>query len=87
MNNNYCRVSEQIAIHANEPDDRAISDILSEMCQNEQAYIEGELVELHRITDSIDIEEMREAVELSVMGNSLVIYNLYIKAIEDFING
>ncbi len=82
--NNYCHVSNQVAIHC-DVDERCLSEILAELCENEVAYINGEEVELNEVTDSIDVEEMREAVQHSVQGNSLVIYELYIKALKDFI--
>ncbi len=87
-NSNICPVAQSIAIHCDEPDQRAISEILSELIgESNQTHIDGELVELYEITDSIDDGDLKEAIEQSVCGNSLAIYELYIKALGDYING
>ncbi len=79
-----CAIAEQIAVMANEPDQRAASEIFSELRQNGEAWINGELVEMYRITDSINEEDYKEAGQESVTGNGDALYNLYIKTIEEF---
>lgn len=81
-----CPVAESIAIHADEPEQRSISEILSELLANDKTWVDGAEVELHEITSHIDIETLREAVQQSVQGDSLVIYELYIKTLEEFLN-
>ncbi len=81
-----CAIAEQIAVMANEEDDRTVSECLFALIREDRALINGEMVSLYQITDSIDGELMREAMQEHVCGDSLAVYNLYIKALEDFIN-
>ncbi len=83
----YCTVANQIAEHANQPESESISEILRKLINDEVVHIDGEEVEMYQITDSIDEEELRQAAHENVLGNGLAIYQLYIKALEDFING
>ena len=66
----------------NEADDRTVSEILTELIDSDEVYVDGEYIELFEITDSIDTEEMREAVQANLRGDSLAVYNLYINALE-----
>jgi hypothetical protein len=87
-----CPISEQIAIHANEPEQIPVSEIFGElkldaMHDRNGVLINGELVSLWQITDSIDEEYLRCAAQNSVCDNGLAVYELYIKTLEEFING
>ena len=66
----------------NEADDRTVSEILTVLIDSDEVYVDGEYIELFEITDSIDTEEMREAVQANLRGDSLAVYNLYINALE-----
>ncbi len=82
----YCHVSNQIAIHADEPDNRTVNEILSELLKNGKAWISGQEIEFYEITSSISEEDKDEAIEGTMQGDTLAVYNLYIKALEEFIN-
>jgi len=79
-------ISDQIAVNADEPAQLTLSQILSELINNGEVYINNKFVEIYQITDSIDAEEMREAAQSSICGNSLAVYELYIRALDNFIN-
>ncbi len=81
-----CFISDQIAVNADEPAQLTLSQILSELINNGEVYINNKFVEIYQITDSIDAEEMREAAQSSICGNSLAVYELYIRALDNFIN-
>jgi hypothetical protein len=81
-----CFISDQIAVNADEPEQLTLSQILSELINNGEVYINNKFVEIYQITDSIDAEEMREAAQSSICGNSLAVYELYIRALDNFIN-
>ena len=85
----YCHVSNQIAIHADQPEQRPVCEILSEMvCASGDggAFIKGEWVEDFRITDLIGCEDLREASLNLMRGDVLAMYNLYIKTLQEFID-
>ena len=81
----YCHVSRQIANHCHTDEDtRTYSEIFAEMKALDWAYINGKQVWLHQITDSINIEDLREAAQSAALGDSMALYNLYLKAIKEF---
>ncbi len=81
----YCHVSKQIANHCHTDEDtRTYSEIFAEMKALEWAYINGEQVWLHQITDRIDVEDLREAAQSAALGDGMVLYNLYLKTIKEF---
>ena len=83
--NNYCHVSRQIADHCHTDEDtRTYSEIFAEMKASDWAYINGEQVSLCQITDRIDTEDLREAAQSAVLGDGMVLYNLYLKTIKEF---
>jgi len=55
-------------------------EILSQLISTDVAYIGGELFDLAQVTDSIDIEEMREAVQ-NQLEDSAAVRKLYINEI------
>ena len=57
-------------------------EYLDELREHEQTHISGELVELFELTDSIDIEDMREAIQWAVQGDNTKINGLYITEIK-----
>lgn len=81
-----CPVSEQIAMHADEPEQISVCEILRNLIDNEFCVINGDKVALYQITDSIDEELLRESSQELICGNGLAIYQLYIKALEELIN-
>ncbi len=81
-----CFITDQIAVNADEPEQLTLSQILSELINNGEVYINNKFVEIYEVTDSIDAEEMREAAQSSICGNSLAVYELYIRALDNFIN-
>jgi len=83
--NNYCHVSRQIANHCHaDEDERTYSEIFAEMKARDWAYINSEQVWLCQITDRIDTEDLREAAQSAVLGDGMVLYNLYLKTIKEF---
>jgi hypothetical protein len=66
-------------------EERTISELLSELINNDEVYTEGRYIELWEITDKIDFEEMREAMQANLRGDSCAVYTLYIKALEEYL--
>ena len=81
-----CIVSNQIAVHADQPEQRSISEILSELLEHDEVWVADQLIELHEISTAMCADSLQEAAQESLQGNSLAIYELYIKTLEGFIN-
>lgn len=57
------------------------SEILDLLESADFAYINDESYDLAMVTDKIDIEEMKEAIQESLTGDSSIIRKLYIDTI------
>ncbi len=57
-------------------------EYLAELKEHEQTYISGELVELYQITDSIDEENMREAMQWAIQGDMTKLNKFYVEEIK-----
>lgn len=79
-----CHISNQIADYCNQEDSLTASEIFSQLREAGTAYINGEEVSFYQITDSIDVEELREAAQESLTGNGCALYELYIKTIGEW---
>ncbi len=83
----YCPVANQIAINSHmslEVDERSDAEIFAELRVNGKSWVNGEMVEMYRITDSIDDEDYKEAGQKSLVENGDALYDLYIEAIKEF---
>jgi len=58
------------------------AEILDTLIEDESTHINGEVVELSEITDKIDVEDMREAMQWALWGDNSKIEVLYTKEIE-----
>ena len=52
-------------------------EYLAEFKEHEQTYINGDLITLDQITDSFSEEDMREAIQLSLLGDNTKLEELY----------
>ena len=77
-----CYVSNQIADYCNQPEQLSADDLLHELIIGDEIFVSGESYDLAEITDKIDIEEMREAVQASLLDDRTSVRKLYIKVIE-----
>jgi hypothetical protein len=78
-----CYVSDQIAQEAALREDFTANEYLVDLIEYEQTHISGKEVFLHLITDSLDVELMREAIQDKLVDeDSTLIKDLYIEAIK-----
>jgi len=81
----FCKVSNQIAMYANEPEQRVAGELYQRLCNGVTVYINDEPYELIDFTDMLikDATTLSEAVQDSVTGNTLALHQLYIAAISN----
>ena len=77
-------IENQIAVNADEPEQKLASEIYTKLCNGETIHFEGELYELNDITESLmeDSEALLDAVQDSVTDDKDAIKELYIAAIQ-----
>lgn len=76
-------IEEQIAIHCDEPEGLAASELLSILIKGIEVLINDEYYSLYEITDKLIGIELRVAVEESLTDNKNAISELYIKQINE----
>ena len=68
------------------PDDNenqlSASELLSLLRNDNVTYINGTLYELFEISDLIDIQDLREAAQSQIEGDTTAVYALYINTIK-----
>lgn len=82
-----CLIQRDIAIEANiitDIDDRTDSEVFAELRVNDEAWINGEIVQMYRITDLINEEDYKEAGQKSLVESGDALYELYIRTIKEF---
>jgi len=79
-------IETSIAINADEPEQLSCAEIFSKLRAEDEVIIDGEVISLFMITDAIDVEDLREAAQDSLVGNGCAIYNLYINTIEEYLS-
>ena len=77
-------IENQIAVNADEPEQKLASEIYTKLCNGETIHFEGELYELNDITESLmeDSEALLDAAQASITDNPNAIKELYIAAIQ-----
>ena len=78
-------IENQIAIHADEPEQLSASELLSIMVKGIEVSINGEYYSLYELTDKLIGVELRLAVEESLTDNKHAIAELYIKQINEML--
>lgn len=81
----YCHVANQIAIHADEPEQLSASEILDTLIDDCGAYFGGYYHTFDEITNSIDRKSMKEAVQSHMQGELNAIRELYINRIKEYL--
>ena len=76
-------IENQIAVHADEPEQLSASELLSILVKGVEVLINGEYYSLYEITDKLIGVELRVAVEESLTDNKHAITELYIKQINE----
>jgi len=82
-------IENQIAMYANEPEQRVAGELYPRLCNGVTVYINDEPYELIDFTDMLikDVTTLSEAVQDSVTGNTLAVHQLYIAAISNELRG
>ena len=77
-------IEQQVAINADESEQKLASEIYTKLCNGETIHFEGELYELNDITESLmeDSEALLDAAQASITDNPNAIKELYIAAIQ-----
>ena len=78
-------ISEQIAIHCDEPESLSASELLSIMAKGTEVLINDEYYSLDEVTDMLIGHELRLAAEESLTDNKHAITELYIKQINEML--
>lgn len=78
-------IENQIAIHADEPEQLAASELLSKLIGGREVLINGEYYDLDEITCMLIGTEIRLAAEESLTDNKHAIAELYIKQINEML--
>ena len=82
-----CAISEQVSVYCDQPEELSANDLLHLFIFNGEGYINNTYYSFDEITDLIDTEDMREAVQEHVSGQTTKIRELYINAINKLQNG
>jgi len=85
----FCKVSNDIAMYADEPEQRVAGELYQRLCNDVTVYINDEPYELIDFTNMLikDVTTLSEAVQDSVTGNTLAVHQLYIAAISNELGG
>ena len=78
-------VEQQIAINADEPEQNSIEFFYCMLLDGEFIYPDSNTenpCDLSDITDLIDVEDLKEAVQESITDNPVALHVLYIKTIQ-----
>ena len=78
-------IENQIAIHADEPEQLSASELLSILIKGIEVLIDGEYYDLDEITCMLIGTEIRLAAEESLTDNKHAIAELYIKQINEML--
>ena len=78
-------IENQIAVHADEPEQLSASELLSILIKGGEVFIDGEYYNLDEITCMLIGTEIRLAAEESLTDNKHAIAELYIKQINEML--
>lgn len=79
-----CQIANSVTIHADEPAQLSIGEVYGKLIAGEAVNINGQDVDLQSLTgESFSLEDYREAAVNHIKGDSLAIYDMYLKAIQE----
>ena len=78
-------IEQQIAIHADEPEQLSASELLSILIKGIEVLINDEYYSLDELTDMLVGTEIRLAAEESLTDNASALTELYIKQINELL--
>mgnify|MGYP000480592989 CR=1 FL=1 len=81
-----CHIENEIAIHCDEPEQYSASEYYAKLVSGDTVLLGAEYYELSEITDKLDVEEMREAIQFSITDTYNAIDILYINKIAELQN-
>ena len=76
-------IENQIAVHADEPEQLSANEILVLLLDGRSIYIGGELCSLFDIKEKINIESLKQLAEDVLFDDKIQIRELYIKTIQE----
>lgn len=77
-----CPIANQTSIHCDEQEQQSAFEILNQLLETNVSYIGSQTFELFEVTDKIDIELMREAIQSDLIAkNNSASTELYLQTI------
>jgi hypothetical protein len=81
-------IENQIAIHADEPEQLSATEVLFMLTEGHCIYIDGELCNLFDVTSKIEVESLRRFAEDMLINDDVQVQirELYIKTIQELVS-